>query len=250
MEALKKEIASDENVIIPIHQEEKKKNIEDLELENIIQDADESYKEIEKERFLQNNKLKAFDNKKLPKKGEKIEDNIVEYQKAEDIGIKSSSELYNKSINDLSNVIYNIVKVEGPVHIDEIIKRIKDSCNLKRAGSKLKKTVQEAIDAGEQSGEIIIIEDFLFDSSSNKVAIRKREKPNIDLISKDEIQKNIETILLIKQDLDTKSLTKIAARNFGFKSTSKKTANKINSVLDAMIAEGKVKIDNNILELN
>ena len=52
MEALKKEIADDENVIIPVHEEERRQNIKDQALENIIQNADEDYKEIEKEEQL------------------------------------------------------------------------------------------------------------------------------------------------------------------------------------------------------
>ena len=44
-------------------------------------------------------------------------------------------------------------------------------------------------------------------------------------------------------------MQKEVSRNFGFKSTSKKTANKINSVLDLMIADNRVKLDNDIVEL-
>lgn len=249
MDALKKEIASDENVIIPIHQEERRKNIEDKELENIIQDVDEDYKEIEKERFQKNNKLKAFDNKKLPKKGESIKDNLVTYGKATDIGISSSKELYNLDSIGISNVIYNIVKIEGPIHIDEVINRVKENCNIKRAGVKLKKTLKMGIEKSEEEGQILRINDFLYDSSNNKVVIRKREKPNIDLISIEEIQKNIEIVLLIKQEVKSKSLTRMVARNFGFKSTSKKTASKINTVLDGMIAQGIVNMVNDIVEL-
>ena len=39
MEALKKEIASDENVIIPIHEEKRRQQIQDQALEDIIQTA-------------------------------------------------------------------------------------------------------------------------------------------------------------------------------------------------------------------
>ena len=88
MEALKKEIASDENVIIPIHEEKRRQQIQDQALEDIIQTANEDYAEIEKERFKNNNTLKAFDDKKLPGKV-KLKDEIVEYKQAEDIGLKS-----------------------------------------------------------------------------------------------------------------------------------------------------------------
>ena len=77
MEALKKEIASDENVIIPIHEEKRRQQMQDQALEDIIQTANEDYVEIEKERFKNNNTLKAFDDKKLPGKV-KLKDEIAE----------------------------------------------------------------------------------------------------------------------------------------------------------------------------
>ncbi len=249
MDALKKEIASDENVIIPIHEEKRRQEMKDQALEDIIQTANEDYAEIEKERFKNNNTLKAFDDKKLPGKV-KLKDEIVEYKQAEDIGLTSQEDLFKKSSEEVAKSIDKIVEVEGPVHISEVIKRVKDSCNIKRAGPNLKKAVNGAIDASEEAGTIIKIGDFLYDSANNNVSIRKRHKPNIDLISDEEIAKNIERILVHKQSLSAKSLPKEVSRNFGFKSTSKKTANKINSVLDLMIADNKVKLVNDTIELN
>ena len=49
---------------------------------------------------------------------------------------------------------------------------------------------------------------------------------------------------------EAKEIAKETSRNFGFKSTSKKTADRINGVLDLMIANNKVKITNDIVELN
>ena len=66
MEALKKELANDDNSILTIHEEERRKAKEDMELEDIIHEVDEEYKEIEHERHKQNYKLKDFDDKKLP----------------------------------------------------------------------------------------------------------------------------------------------------------------------------------------
>ena len=110
--------------------------------------------------------------------------------------------------------------------------------------------VLKAIKESEDSGDILRIGDFLYDASSNDVVIRRRVKPNIDLISDEEIAKNIETILSHKQNVTTNSLTKEVSRNFGFKSTSRKTSTRIKSVLDSMIADSSVKLDKDFVELN
>ena len=249
MEALEREIASDENVIVPVHEQHRREDLKDQTLEDIIISADEDYKEIENERFKQDNQLKAFDDHKLPGK-KKLEDNIFTYVEADEIGLKSSDDLYKKPIENVAGSVKVIVNVEGPVHVSEVTKRIKDSCSIKRAGSKLKKTVNAAIENAESTGSIIRIGDFLYDSSNNNVVIRKRNKPNIELISDEEISKSIELVLTYNHNISTKQVAKETSRNFGFKSTSKKTASRINSVLDLMIANNRVKIENDIVELN
>ncbi len=238
-----------DEVIVPVDQQFVREDLKDQALEDIIQSANEDYKEIEKERFQSNNKLKAFDDQKLPGK-RKLEDEIVDYVQATDFGLNSQDDLYSRPINKVSESINEIVAVEGPIHIKEVTNRVKDSCNIKRAGSNLKKTVNNAIDEAEKSGDIIRIGDFLYDASNNNVVIRKRDKPNIELISDEEIAKSIELVLIHKSDVSTKQIAKEASRNFGFKSTSKKTASRINNVLDLMIANNRVKIVNDYVELN
>ena len=246
-ESIEEDLTDD--VIVNVNNKHVQEEIKDQTLEDIIQSANEDYKEIEKERYKNNNTLKSFDDKKLPGK-RKLEDSIFDYVEATDIGIHSSDELYKKPSSEVAKSINAIVDVEGPIHVNEVIKRVKDSCNIKRAGSTLKKTVNSAISESEKSGDIIKIGDFLYDASNNNVVIRRRNKPNIDLISDEEISKNIELVLLHKQNMTTKQIAKETSRNFGFKSTSKKTADRINGVLDLMIANNKVKITNDVVELN
>ncbi|MEE0941585.1 MAG: DUF3320 domain-containing protein, partial [Methanobrevibacter sp.] len=246
-ESIEEDLTDD--VIVNVNNKHVQEEIKDQTLEDIIQSANEDYKEIEKERYKNNNTLKSFDDKKLPGK-RKLEDSIFDYVEVTDIGIHSSDELYKKPSSEVAKSINAIVDVEGPIHVNEVIKRVKDSCNIKRAGSTLKKTVNSAISESENSGDIIKIGDFLYDASNNNVVIRRRNKPNIDLISDEEISKNIELVLLHKQNMTTKQIAKETSRNFGFKSTSKKTADRINGVLDLMIANNKVKITNDVVELN
>ena len=245
---IEKEMSNEEEVIVPVHQQFRREDLKDQALEDIISSADEDYKEIERERYQRDNKLKAFDDQVLPARG-KIEDRIVDYVKIDDIGLHSSDELYKQPIEKVAKSINEIVDIEGPIHVKEVTNRIKNACNIKRAGSNLKKRVNAAISEAESSGDIIKIGDFLYDASNNNIVIRKRDKPNIELISDEEISKNIETVLLYKQNVTTGQIAKETSRNFGFKSTSKKTATRINSVLDLMIANNKVKIENDIVEL-
>ena len=249
MEALRREIASDENVIVPVHEQHRREEIKDQALEDIILSANEDYKEIEKERHRQDNQLKAFDNHRLPGK-RKLEDNVVDYVESTDIGLYSSDDLYKKPIDTVADSVKRIVDIEGPIHVKEVTNRIRDCCHINRAGANMKKTVNSAIVTAENSGSIIKIGDFLYDASNNNVVIRKRNKPNIELISDEEIAKAIELVLTYNPNISTGQIPKETSRIFGFRSTSKKTATRINGVLDLMIANNSVKINHDHVELN
>ena len=225
------------------------KTITDEDLEHIIEDVDQDYKDVEKERFKENNILKNHDDSKLPKKNKTLDSVIVDYKEVDDIGIKSQDELYSKSNEEVSQAINKIIKQEGPLHKDDLIKRFKEQCNIKRAGSKLKNLIDDSLKVSEESN-VVVIDEFIYDVNQESILIRKRLKPNIDLISPEEIEANIKAILEFTPVMDVKDLTKQTAKNFGFKSTSKKTSARINVVMDAMLASGKLSSNKGDIELN
>lgn len=51
-------------------------------------------------------------------------------------------ELHEAPTGVLTTVIEQVVTVEGPVHIDEIIARIRDAWGLKRAGTRIQEAVR------------------------------------------------------------------------------------------------------------
>ena len=228
------------NTINPVNKDLKANSLED-----IIGQVSKSYENLEKDRFRAQNKLKTFDDKKLPKKGSSLKNHIVDYQIAHDIDLKDK-DIYSM---DLSSSITDIVKIEGPIHIDELTKRLKESSGTKRISAKFKKAVNDGVEKAESSENIVLIDNFIYDSNNHEIFVRKRNKPNIDLISSEEIEKNIETVLKFKQELDSKSLAKEVAHNFGFKSTSKKAASKINQIVDSMLAENKVLVSGDKISL-
>jgi superfamily I DNA and/or RNA helicase len=216
-------------------------------LENIIQDLNEDYIKIEKERAQKINQLKEKDTTKTIKK-EDINDLIAKYKTAKDIPVNKAEEFYNSTNKKLLDIVNSVVIVEGPIHISEFTTRIKESCNLKRAGPKFKKHIDKSISLAEKENAILIIDDFLFPSDWTKTIVRKRVNPNIDLISKDEIEENIKIVLDFISPINQKELIKRVSRNFGFKSTSKKTSNKISGVIDYMFSKQIINNNNGEIE--
>ncbi|MBZ9570895.1 DUF3320 domain-containing protein [Methanobrevibacter sp. TMH8] len=220
------------------------------DLEDMIQDLNTDYIEIEKERNKESNKLKEIDSTKNLSKNVNIDDLIIPYETTKNIPLDNIDEFYKLTDSDYMDIIIKIVEFEGPIHIKDFIIRIKETCDLKRAGPKFKDKINQGISLAENNGQIILIEDFLFPLNWSSVPVRKRKSPNIDLISNEEIEENIKLILNFITPIESKELIKNVSRNFGFKSTSKKTATKINTVLDYMLANGSINNFNGKIEIS
>ena len=215
--------------------------IDDDQFEDIITDVGHDYQELEEERIREANVLSAVDNTRLTPTG-KLSDYIEDYTEIEDLIIKSPAEIYEDEMK-LATAIMDIVAAEGPVHVDTVVRRFRESCGLSRAGTKFKNTILETIDRNEAHLLLIREKDFLF-IDYDSIKVRKRVKPNIDLISEVEIEKAIDLVLSFEKSLKVPELAKNVSRAFGFRSTSKKTSSKITLVIDSMIGKG-VLINNN-----
>ena len=180
--------------------------LDDDQFEDIITDVGHDYQELEDERIREANVLSAVDNTRLTPSG-KLSDYIEDYKEI------------------------------------AVVRRLRESCGLARAGTKFKNTILETIDRNESHLLLIREKDFLF-IDYDSIKVRKRVKPNIDLISEVEIEKAIDLVLSFEKSLKVQGLAKNVSRAFGFRSTSKKTSAKITLVIDAMIGKG-VLINNN-----
>jgi len=215
--------------------------IDDDTFEDIITDVGQGYQDMEDERIKETNVLRAVDNTRLTPTGE-LSDYIEDYKEIENLIIQSPSEIYEDE-KKLATAVMDIVAAEGPVHVDTVIRRLREGCGLSRAGTKFKNTILDVIDRNENHLLLIRENDFLF-IDYDSVKVRKRVKPNIDLISEVEIEKAIDLVLSFEKSLKVQDLAKNVSRTFGFRSTSKKTSNKITLVIDSMIGKG-ILVNNN-----
>ncbi len=235
----------EDNSITPAHAENDEEQADyktpvDDNLDTIISNINDDITKKEKQL---NNVLKSYDDRKISRKVTNMEDYVVSYEEANNIKITKPADLYERPIKDVSIDIDDIIKQESPIHIDTLILRLRESCNLKRAGTKFKDAINLALKYSEDEGFIKREGDFLFYNGSKIVLVRKRVKPNINFISDAEIKENVLLVLKLQQSVETKKLVKKVANNFGFKSTSKKTSKRITDVIDYMI--GKEEATNN-----
>ncbi|WP_295618074.1 AAA domain-containing protein [uncultured Methanobrevibacter sp.] len=144
-------------------------------------------------------------------------------------------------------VLQALIEVEEPIHIDDIYGNVKKVTGSK-ATKKFKNIVNNElrfVSSVTHLGDFYYTNGFDFD----KMKVRKREKPNINRISKQEIEKAIIYTLKMEFSSTRESLIKSASKHLGFKKVRDKINNRFNQIIDENLNKGVLRDNNGLIEL-
>lgn len=66
-----------------------------------------------------------------------------------------SEEIHDTPTGVLTEIAVDVVRIEGPVHADEVVSRIRDAWGAKRAGSRIQDAVERAIDVAVRQNSVV-----------------------------------------------------------------------------------------------
>ena len=180
------------------------------------------------------------------------------YEPTTYLGIPVVGDLSDLSPGDLAPAVHHIVSVEGPIHVDEVVRRIRILWGLSRTGPKLRSHLLHTIDKAEHLRFVFRKGDFLFStdyySDEWHVPVRSRGRDvraNVDLICDDEIAESMKLILRSRGTVPLKTLIREGTRLLGFTSPGPKVRSRFKQVLDHLaileevsgIEEGVVSLE-------
>ncbi len=165
-----------------------------------------------------------------------------------------ADELHEMPVAALSDLVKQIVSLEGPVHVDEVVVRLRAAWGLKRTGARIQAAVERAIHAAIRFDGMIMTERFL-SMADTIVSIRDRgavvsdtlRKPDmlppqeIDVAILDTLQKNYGAGLV--------EIAQYVARLLGFKATSPQLRDTIRVRIDDLLLRGLLQKNGEVFEL-
>lgn len=173
-------------------------------------------------------------------------DPVKDYSVCVDFGIPITGQIHEKTSFELANVICQIVNIEGPVHISEVIRRIRIAWGVKRAGKRIQDTIIEGIVEAEKKGDIIIKDEFLYNNGPIIVRCRLGDPPaKINLICDDEIAEAVKIVIKTQYASPMDEIIKQTSRLFGIKVTRGTTAKRIKKVVEKLIDNNELEIQSN-----
>jgi len=176
-------------------------------------------------------------------KEEEVQDEIPEYQVCEDPGVTVTGDMHSQPVGDVARAVMKVVEVEGPIHYDEVVRRVRTYWGLSRAGRRVQSVMKEAVHLGVLDGQIIQKGDFLYYKDAPVVVRRRTGKPpaKMDLISEEEIKAAVKIVLESQYATQIDELVREVSRLFGAKVTRGPAIKRSKGVINDLIQANEIE---------
>jgi very-short-patch-repair endonuclease len=171
------------------------------------------------------------------------------------VGPSTSKSFYEFGTTGLERFVIRIVQAEGPVHVEEVTRRVAAHWEIKRVVSKVSDRVLQAIENVIRSRELSRHDDFL---STPDQVIRIRDRSEVsssslrkpELIPPSEIRVAILEMVRTHFGVARDEVIPEIARLFGFRSTSPALRDRIDSQIEALLATNQLQESDTALRVS
>jgi very-short-patch-repair endonuclease len=182
-----------------------------------------------------------------------VAQSINYYRQAVLPAILGSQEMHLHSFGNLASWISDVVKVEGPVHFDEVARRMVDAAGVSKVGSRIKYTLTQACRYGEQTGLMKLKGDFLWNNGMDVPIIRDRSQlppasRRLQYIAPEEVQLAIVQVVTDAIAVSEDSAVNLASKLFGFSRVTEEMKQMLLEAIAKAVQEGMVKSDQGFLK--
>ncbi|ENH9343720.1 DUF3320 domain-containing protein [Enterobacter roggenkampii] len=172
-------------------------------------------------------------------------DKSVSYEEAQPEANLSYA-LHETPTGILADMVEKIVFTESPIHINEVITRLRSAWGLQRAGARIESVVSHAAQIACRKGNIYKEHEFFI---HKEVTIRLRNRQNVlsaglrkpELIAPIEIASGIFDIVSASLGATEDEIITSVSRMLGFKSTSSVLRKVISDVIELEIKDNRLK---------
>jgi len=159
----------------------------------------------------------------------------------------SSQQIHEIPTGIMADVVRQIVSVEGPVHADEIVARVRSLWGLQRAGNRIQTAVARGIAAAVRSGAVLKEASF-YSLPGGVVQLRDRSATNSPSLRRPEVlppaELRLAALSIVHQNYGAgrEEVVTIVSRLLGFKATSAQLRAAIEQCITDLLATGHLMI--------
>ena len=178
---------------------------------------------------------------------------ILSYQTAKISGEIGLYELHINSIGKLAFWMEEVVKVESPVHFDEVARRMVEAAGLSKVGSRIRGALLQAASHLKYAKRIKIVGEFLWTIEMDKPLIRNRlnlanSARKIKYIAPEEIGLAIQKVVNESIAIQQEDAAVLVGKIFGFNRITEDMKVEILGVLKKLIKENILKEEGELIK--
>jgi very-short-patch-repair endonuclease len=177
--------------------------------------------------------------------------NTVPYRECA-LSVPFRRELLDLSIAEVSRLALTVVETEGPVHTDEVARRIREAFGLQKTGRRILSHVRSALTHLARTTSVVREGDFWSVVDRNLTMVRNRRSAALPLrratmIAPAEYQLALLTIIAEAVEISQDELVVETARLFGFDRTGSDLKEAIDRQAAKLVRAGQLHLNENAL---
>ncbi|MHC4562117.1 MAG: DUF3320 domain-containing protein [Planctomycetota bacterium] len=150
--------------------------------------------------------------------------------------------------HDMAEIVGRIVDVEGPVHEEEVARRVVDLWGLQRVGNRIAETVKAGLDRAQDEGTVVNASSFYTPTEQAVIPVRNRASApaalkRIDMLPPEELSAAVLRIVTTHMGVLRDNAIRAAARLLGYQSTSDQLRGQADRELCQLISRGLIRDD-------
>ncbi len=157
-----------------------------------------------------------------------------------------SEMFYTQPIDELGERVGQIVQTEGPVHLDEIARRLAAAFEISRVGSRVADRARRATETAARSGRIAVRGDFAWPAGMQTPPVRRRDDEALrdaGLLCPEEVAAAAMLLLESQYGMTREDLVSQTAHLLGFGLTGRRIAEMVEQTLDQQLQDGRLRVD-------
>jgi hypothetical protein len=179
---------------------------------------------------------------------------VTAYQEAKLSFRSVDRDLAAASARSLERWTARVVDAESPVHISEAVRRICSESGVKRPGKLVQAALAEAIEKLVRSGEISRRGDFLWSIDMAQPPVRDRSglspaSRKLEMVSDEEIAEAVCLVVGRSYGIARNQAPVQAAKLLGFSRATQAIKDRFDSVINDLLAEGRLEADGDLVVL-
>jgi hypothetical protein len=184
-------------------------------------------------------------NRHPPEKLVSLPDTLPAYHLAH-LNLKTNGrELHELPIQVLAGWVNEVVQVESPVHVQEVIRRIAEATQVSRIGPRLRMALEAAINQAIKDGSLRKKEEILWLTSMQVAPMRDRSQlpaaaKNIAFIAPEEIEQVIEKVVAAAFGMPATEIAPAVAKLLGFSRITDDIREQIDLTLEEMVRQKRL----------